>query len=352
MKICILAVLTVFLLCAGCVHTPGEETVATENTQASESTPATLIAVTKPTETMAEPEETSVPAGETVDVEGIAQEAEALKNAEAAMPKLKTVESPGILTESGGGAQIDYSNASKGYVTVRFTEQIQQRLKVQVKGPTTTYTYNLTPGPWEAFPLSDEEGAYQVQVYSNVTGNKYALVLSASMTVALEDPFGPFLHANQYVDFEAAPKTVALAWELTGSLSDPLEKVAAIYDYVIANISYDRELAQTVKSGYLPELDRVLEEGKGICFDYAALMTGMLRSQGIPAKLVVGYAGSVYHAWISVWSQHTGWIDGVIWFDGEQWQRMDPTFASGGNGDPEIQAYIGNGENYRAKYFY
>ena len=28
-----------------------------------------------------------------------------------------------------------------------------------------------------------------------------------------------------------------------------------------------------------------MEIKKGICFDYAALMTGMLRSQGIPCKL-------------------------------------------------------------------
>ena len=34
-------------------------------------------------------------------------------------------------------------------------------------------------------------------------------------------------------------------------------------------------------------------------------MTGMLRSQGIPSKLVVGYAGTAYHAWISVWTEET-----------------------------------------------
>ena len=346
MKMCVLALSMVLVFCAGCTQTSGKETAATENVQLSESTPPAQNTATESVE-ISTPVE-----GETVDEDGIAQEAEVLEKAEAAMPKLKTVESPGILTESGGGAQIDYSNASKGYVTVRFTEQIRQRLKVQVKGPTTTYTYNLTPGHWEAFPLSDEEGDYQVQVYSNVTGNKYALVLSASMTVTLEDPFGPFLHANQYVDFEDAPETVALAWELTGGLSDPLEKVAAVYDYVIANISYDRELAQTVKSGYLPELDRVLEKGKGICFDYAALMTGMLRSQGVPCKLVVGYAGEVYHAWISVYSEKDGWIDNAIYFDGTTWKRMDPTFASSANRSDSIMKYIGDGSNYTEKYIY
>ena len=105
-------------------------------------------------------------------------------------------------------------------------------------------------------------------------------------------------------------------------------------------------------SGYLPVLDTVLKEKKGICFDYAALMTAMLRSQEIPCKLVVGYADEVYHAWISVWTEESGWIDGTIFFDGHAWHRMDPTFASSGNRSDSIMNYIGNGANYSAKYLY
>ena len=98
--------------------------------------------------------------------------------------------------------------------------------------------------------------------------------------------------------------------------------------------------------------DQVLEKKSGICFDYAALMTGMLRSQGVPCKLVVGYAGTVYHAWISVWTAEHGWVDNVVYFNGSSWQRMDPTFASSGGKDPAILRYIGDGSNYTARYFY
>ena len=95
----------------------------------------------------------------------------------------------------------------------------------------------------------------------------------------------------------------------------------------------------------------VLQAKKGICFDYAALMTAMLRSQGIPSKLVVGYAGTTYHAWISVWTEENGWVDGAIFFDGHIWKRMDPTFASSGNRSDEIMDYIEHGD-YIAKYLY
>ena len=89
-----------------------------------------------------------------------------------------------------------------------------------------------------------------------------------------------------------------------------------------------------------------------ICGALASLMTGMVRSLGIPCKLVVGYAGSAYHAWISIWTEESGWVDNVIFFNGTSWQRMDPTFASSGKQSASIMAYIGDSKNYTTKYLY
>jgi len=249
-------------------------------------------------------------------------------------------------------AVIDYTDTADGYVQVQFTAATQKKLKAQVKGPAITYTYNMTAGKLETFPLSDGNGKYQVTVYENTTGNKYAVVTSVTFDVVLKDEFAPFLHSNQYVDYAAAPNAIAKAAELTAGVTDPLKKVEKVYDYVVKNMTYDKEKAAVVTSGYLPHLDTVLAAKKGICFDYAALMTGMLRSQGVPCKLVVGYAGSAYHAWISVWTEETGWVDGVIYFDGHAWHRMDPTFASSGKQSDAIMKYIGDGKNYTAKYLY
>ena len=280
----------------------------------------------------------------------IAEEAAVLQ-AEPAIVHTATCVAPGELVEENNSAVIDYSNTEEGYVMVCYTAETDRRLKVQVKGPAVTYTYNLIPGKWAAFPLSDENGTYKITVYENVEGSKYATVLSLTTDVTMENEFAPFLHANQYVDFDAAPGAVAKADALCAGL-ETLEKVAAVYDFVVKGMSYDWELAASVQTGYLPDLDRVLEKMSGICFDYAALMTGMLRSQGVPCKLVVGYAGEVYHAWISVWSKETGWIEGIVFFDGVSWQRMDPTFAASAEEDPSILNYIGDGSHYHAKYIY
>ncbi len=262
-----------------------------------------------------------------------------------------TAVASGELVVSNGQAAIDYSNISQGYVMAQYTLENESRLKAQVKGPAGTYTYNLTPQQWAAFPLTQGNGSYQVSILENVTGSRYALVLSHTIQVTLEDEFAPFLHSNQYVNYDCAPDTVEKAWELCHGAA-PLKKVEIVYHFVVEGMTYDYDLASSVKSGYLPQLDAVLEKRSGICFDYAALMTGMLRSQGVPCKLVVGYAGEIYHAWISVWSEETGWVEGIVFFDGSVWKRMDPTFASSANGDQEILDYITNDSHYTARYIY
>lgn len=282
----------------------------------------------------------------------IGTEAVALSNSPAAISTLLLPEASGTAVEKNGKAVIDHSNVADGYVMVQFTGTTEKRLMAQVAGPSTTYTYTLPAGEWATFPLSDGNGSYKVTVLENASGSKYAVVLSAGLQVTLKDEFAPFLRPNQYVDYTSAPNTIDKAAELTKGVSDPLTKVEKIYDFVVKNLTYDKTKAQTVKSGYLPVLDEVLAAKKGICFDYASLMAGMLRSQGVPCKLVVGYAGTAYHAWINVWTEETGWIDGVIYFDGSAWQRMDPTFASSGKGNEAIMKYIGDGSNYTVSYLY
>ncbi len=290
-------------------------------------------------------------ATEAVELACIEDEAVALAETPPAVSLMLTPQR-GDLVKKNQRVEIDYSHTADGYVIAQVLQDSGKRWKAQIKGPSTTYTYNLTPEEGAVFPLSDGSGSYTITVYENVTGNKYAAVLSVSTTVELKDEFGPFLYPNQYVDHAAAPNAVAKAAELTETKTTELAKVEAVYDFVVKELTYDRELAKTVTSGYLPDLDRVLEKKSGICFDYAALMTGMLRSQGVPCKLVVGYAGTAYHAWISVWTQEHGWVDSVIYFNGSAWQRMDPTFASSGGNSKAIQQYIGDGSNYTAKYFY
>lgn len=230
--------------------------------------------------------------------------------------------------EEKGGAAVDYSHTADGYVMARRGEPNGKRTRLRVTGPGTEYTYDLTE-EWAAFPLSDGSGAYRAEVFEQVEGTSYILAFTAAFDAALSSPFAPFLRPNQYVDYTHAPGTVEKARELTQGCAGAWEKVERVYGFVAANLSYDQVRADTVQSGYLPELDQVLEDGKGICLDYAALMTAMLRSQNIPCKLVVGQANTAYHAWVSVW-------------DGSAWRRMDPTFAASGTDAAQVSYTEGN----------
>ena len=279
---------------------------------------------------------------------------DAVPLASAPVSSMLSTSAPGTLVEKNSSALLDYSNANDGYVMAKWLAGGTNRVKVLVKGPSgTTYQYNLNlNGSYEAFPLSDGSGAYTVSIYKNTSGTQYATILNTSLNAALTDEFAPFLRPNQYVNYSADSKAVAKASELCAGASDNLDKVARVYTYVVQNMTYDKQKAQSVTSGYIPNVDETLATKKGICFDYAALMAAMLRSQGVPVKLVVGYTGSTYHAWLSVYSEKDGWVEGKIYFDGNEWKLMDPTFASTANSSDTVMEYIGNGANYSAKYLY
>ena len=288
----------------------------------------------------------------------IADEVVALSGAPALDITLTPTPS-GTLTKSSQKAVIDYSNTRDGYVMAQFTATTSTRVKVLVMGPNTNtadtrYQYDLPVQQWVTFPLADGNGSYTVKVMEqNPSSGKYAAVVDATFNVSLSDEFAPFIRPNQYVNYSdsVSPNTIAKAKELCSGISDPLEKVGKVYDFVVKNLTYDDAKAATVQSGYLPVLDDVLAQKKGICFDYAALMAGMLRSQGVPCKLITGWVDNgAYHAWISVWSEKDGWVDGAIYFDGTTWHRMDPTFASSSNGSASIMQYIGNGSNYTVRF--
>lgn len=266
---------------------------------------------------------------------------------------VRTPIASGVTVYKNDKATLDASNTSEGYIMIKYTGSVG-KIKVQItKSGSETYTYDLnSSGVYEVFPLSEGNGSYSVKVFENISGNQYSQAFSQNMDVNISNTYGPFLYPNQYVNFNSASAAVQTGAAVSAGITDQFQVVSAIYNYVVKNLTYDTAKAASVQSGYLPNVDVVLAQRKGICFDYAALMTAMLRSQDIPTKLVVGYTGSLYHAWINVYLEGQGWVDNVIFFDGTNWTLMDPTFASSGNQSQEIMQYIGNGANYQAKYSY
>lgn len=265
-------------------------------------------------------------------------------------PKVLTPAAPGTITSGNDSLEIDLSNTGEGYLMAKYTGSAEKIKFFIVTPDDVRYTYDLPPSQeWMALPFTAGDGTYTLDVREHVKEDLYSNLYKETVEISLNDQFRPFLYPNQYTWFTKDSKTVAKAAELTKGCADGLEAVTEIYRYVIKNITYDNEKAESVQSGYLPVVDETLEAQKGICFDYAALMTAMLRSQGIPTKLEIGYSGEVYHAWISTYLDEIGWVDKIIEFDGKNWSLMDPTLAAG-NKASSVKKYIGDGSNYTVKY--
>lgn len=267
-------------------------------------------------------------------------------------PKVLTPSADGVTVYQNDFASIDASNTSQGYVMVKYNGT-NEKVKLQITCPDQScYTYLISDcGAYDTFPLTAGNGSYALQVLENVAGDTYTVSLAQSINVSIEDEFLPFLYPNQYVNFHTDSKAVSKGSDLAKDTYSDLDVVQNIYNYVIKNISYDTEKAQNVSYGYVPDIDDTLSSKKGICFDYAALMTSMLRSQNIPTKLEVGYSGDAYHAWISTYIDDKGWVDDIIQFNGDTWQIMDPTLAAT-NDSAAVKKYVGDGSHYIVKYTY
>lgn len=334
-------------------QTTSTVTEAETTTSAMSAVPTADTVTAESTTFAAATAETTTTAAAAATVSETTTEAVTKKPAAPSEPYIITPAASGKKTETTDLAVIDYSNASKGYVMCSYTGK-KKKVKVQITAPNgVTYSYNLdSGGKYEVFPLSEGDGDYQIGVYENVSDNSYANAASVTVSAALENSLLPFLTPNQYVNYSASSKAVTLGSELCAGAETDMDKIDAVYSWIVDNVTYDKALAKDAPSGYLPNIDDTVSNKTGICLDYAGTACAMLRSQKIPTKLVVGYAGTTYHAWLSVYTKEQGWIYGIIYFDGSSWHRLDPTFAAGEKSSDRVMKFISDDANYTAKFIY
>jgi hypothetical protein len=116
-----------------------------------------------------------------------------------------------------------------------------------------------------------------------------------------------------------------LAEQVSRDQVTPLEKARAIYDYVFANMKYDKTGTGWGHGDVLYACDAK----KGNCTDFHSLFIAMARSQAIPAKFEIGFplpadkhsseiAG--YHCWAEFFEPQHGWVPVDI---SEAWKHQE-----------------------------
>lgn len=228
---------------------------------------------------------------------------------------------------------IDYSGAESGYIGIKETNSAD-KLVFQLTHDDANYNYWFdSDNTTLIIPLS-EDGSYTFTVLKNTEGDKYVQIYSSTKDITLSDEFQPFIRSNSMVSYSKDDKCIIEADKLAAESEDDLDYIKKVYKYIENNLSYDKDFADTDPDMYYPNLDNVLSSGKGICFDYAALAAGMLRSQGIPTKLVTGYVnmdGDIYHAWNMVYIKNKGWITIEVSASADKWNLVDITLDDTGD---------------------
>lgn len=248
------------------------------------------------------------------------------------------------------GAKIDVSNISEGYVGA--TASSKNRLKFEVaKDGVSMYFDMPANGSAIIAPLTLGNGTYEFNVWENTTDQRYAKLAGTSEKVTLKDEYQPFLRQNIYCEYDSKSEAAKLAKKLVADAENEGDALAAIYDWVVENIEYDKEKAAELsgKSGYIPDPDETISDKSGICFDYSSLVAAMLRSIGIPCKIITGNVApnDIYHAWNMVYIDGT-WVSTYIDVQANSWTRLDSTFSASGADN----SFVGDGTNYSERYTY
>ncbi len=220
--------------------------------------------------------------------------------------KISTPTAPGTATASKNGYIVDYSNASQGYIMVKGSDSYSGVIAVQIYKDSTggtllTQYVAANTGGYITFPLTGGSGKYSVRVMEQRT-NGYSPQLTKDFDVSISSETSPYIYPTYLVNFSSSSLAVSAASQACAGCNTDEEKVLAVKNYVMAVLEYDYSKKADVEAGnlkfYTPNADSVLSAGKGICYDYSALFAAMLRCQGIPVRLVKGYAGNIgYHAW-------------------------------------------------------
>lgn len=180
------------------------------------------------------------------------------------------------------------------------SSQYGSDMRIMVEKGNDKYYYSLN-NPEEELPVQLGDGSYSVKVLKKIEGNKYKVVEKSNLNIK-NSSIDVFLSSSQPVYWDGIKSISELAKELTKDSNSDKEKVEAVYQYIIMNIKYDNNKINTISTDYVPDLEKILKDKNGICYDYAALFAGLLRSQGIYTKLIKGYKNDMkeYHAWNEV----------------------------------------------------
>ena len=145
----------------------------------------------------------------------------------------------------------------------------------------------------------------------------------------------PTLIAATYLRLpDLDPRVARLAAQITNSASSDFDKAAAIENYLRTRFGYTLELPRTAAKD--PIANFLFERKQGHCEYFASSMAVMLRTLGIPSRVVNGFRTDEFNDltgnYVVRAKDAHSWVE--AYFPGYGWQTFDPTPA-GASGTPQ-----------------
>jgi hypothetical protein len=189
----------------------------------------------------------------------------------------------------------------------------------------------FTTGAWEAISHSDVDWL-QDDAQGNLlfpttvpTTLSYTLHTRPPFGAATDAPIpvkGPEDPGKQWLELpdDLDPAVRKLADDVAGGIPSPWGKAVALRDHLLGEYAYSRAPRDSEVEDPLPVF--LFERKSGHCEYFASALAVLLRAEGVPSRVVNGFAGGdpnpidgwiVFrrvhaHAWVEVYDPGVGWV--------------------------------------------
>ena len=221
-----------------------------------------------------------------------------------------------------GDNQIVVSETHPTLIAVSWTCATRLKMIVSHMADVPLYYDIPNDGTKTVVPLCNGNGRYRIDLVRSLSG-AWATVADVSLRVEAsgDDAMRGYLARSGWCNWSKdGPCAMAARAMVTDGKAPTKETVDRVIAHMRKSVTYDKAKAERLRGGhgYVPNPDRTLADGSGICSDIASATCAILRCAGVPSRMVAGYVlpKKVSHAWVE------SFVDG-------RWVTFDPTSLMG-----------------------
>jgi transglutaminase-like putative cysteine protease len=243
----------------------------------------------------------------------------------------------------------DLNTDNKGVVQVATDEERTRN------GPTVLYRVDLSPVDSDALFIAGLPEFLNVGIprLQQMEGGAYRLgfvpteAIRYEVSSAISSPFAPgrpLLNQSERMQYLQLPmldpRIPDLARQMMGD-GDNLQRARNLEHHLRRDYTYSLKLPAVQPRD--PLADFLFTRRQGHCEYFASSMAVMLRTQGVPSRVVNGFAGNAYNPVSDLYviraSDAHSWVEAFI--DGAGWMTFDPTPSVAPVITPSLMTTIG-----------